>query len=132
MHRGLFDLRLVDVGVLVPDVVVEDGAGESVASDVVISEDSGSCEPRGEGVKRLRVDDSVSLSSLTVVAGSSCLPARSSLEPAGSVAEAERNSNRLATVWVGLTFRFIPGQHVSMESDGLLRLPYSCHHLCLL
>jgi hypothetical protein len=59
VQRGLFDLRLVPVGVLVPDVVVEDGAGESVASDVdVISEDSGSCEPRDEGVKRLRVEDS--------------------------------------------------------------------------
>lgn len=132
MHLGLFDLRLVDVGVLVPDVVVEDGAGESVASDVVISEDSGSWEPRGEGVKRLRVDDSVSLSSLTVVAGSNCLPARRSLEPAGSVAEAERNSNRLATVWVGLTFRFMPNECVSMEIGRLLRLPYSCHRLCLL
>lgn len=61
MQRGLFDLRLVVVGVLVPDVLVDDGAGESVASVVVvISEDSGSCEPRGEGVKRLRVDDSES------------------------------------------------------------------------
>lgn len=99
VHLGLFDLRLVDVGVLVPDVVVEDGTGESVASDVVvISEDSGSCEPRDEGVKRLRVDDSESWSSLTVVAGSSCLPARRSLEPAGSVAEAERNCSKLATV----------------------------------
>lgn len=109
MHLGLFDLRFVPVGVLVPDVVVDDGAGESAASvAVVMSEDSGSCEARGEGVKRLSVDDSDNLSSLTVVAGSNCLPARRSLEPAGRVAEADRNSSRLATVCVGLTLRFMP------------------------
>lgn len=43
MHRGLFDLRFVPVGVLVPDVVVDDGAVESVTRLVVVmSEDSGS------------------------------------------------------------------------------------------
>lgn len=112
-----------------PDVVVDDGAVESVARVVVVmSEDSGSCEPRGEGVNRLRVEDSVNLSSLTVVAGSSCLPARRSLEPAGRVADADKNSSRLATVCVGLTLRFMPVERVSRVLEYMSRLPYSCHH----
>ena len=46
VHRGLLDLRLVEVGVLVPelaadDVVLEEGA----ARDAVMSDDSG-----GDGV----------------------------------------------------------------------------------
>lgn len=119
MHRGLFDLRLVPVGVLVPDVVAEAGADESVARVVVvISDGSGSCEPRGDGVNRLSVEVADSWSSLTVVAGSSCLPARRSLEPAGSVAEADKNSSRLATVCVGLTLRFMPAQNVSKGNAG--------------
>lgn len=105
MHRGLLDLRFVVVGVLVPDVAAEvDAESDGV---VVMSDDSGSWLLRGEGVKRLSVDESVNCKSPTVVAGSSCFPARTSLEPAGRVVEAERNSRRLATVCDVLTLRLI-------------------------
>ena len=71
VHRGLFDLRLVEVGVLVPEVAAEDASAGA-------SEASGSWLFRGDGMNRLSVEDSSSFRSPTVVAGSSCLPANTS------------------------------------------------------
>jgi len=114
VQRGLLDLRgagFVDVGVLEPDVAADEtGCAAEVASVVVVmSEDSGSWLLRNDGAKRFRVEDSSSLRSPTVVEGSSCLPPKTSLDSAGNVVEAERNSRTLATVWVGLTFSGMPG-----------------------
>lgn len=80
-------------------------------------------------MKRFKVEYSESWRSLTVVAGSSCLPAKINLEPTGRVAEADRNSRRFATVWVGLTLRFMPGACVSDDVGhdcGWLTLAATC------
>ena len=86
----------------------EDGAGvddvEAGGNVVVISVGVG-CGCSGsvgvvllDGVDSLRVDDSSSLSSPTVVDGSSGLPSSMSCTSAGRLVEAERNSSRLLTV----------------------------------
>ena len=53
------------------------------------------------GGSSCNVDDSDSLSSATVVEGSSGLPSMMRRTSVGSVVEAERNSRILETVWTG-------------------------------
>lgn len=80
------------VGVAVPLVLVLVLRSDSVVVVVV----SGSWEERG--VRRLRFEDSVNSREATVVVGSRILPASTSLESEGMVADVERNSTMLATV----------------------------------
>lgn len=113
------------VGVLVPDstgvddpVLFSEGAGGLAIVAVILSEVSGSWLLRGEGVRRFNAADSSKCSSLTVLAKSSCLPALISLEPAGSVVDAERNSRMFATVCSGLTFNLMPRRGQSVRSSN--------------
>lgn len=89
-QRGLLLFFLV--GVAVPLVLVLVLGSDSVVVVVV----SGSWEERG--VRRLRLEDSVNSREATVVVGSRILPASTSLESQGMVADVERNSMMLATV----------------------------------
>ena len=108
-QRGLFDLRFVVVGVLVPDVVADD----PTVVLTVASEVSGSWLFRGDGVKRFRVDFSSSSRSPTVVAGSNCLPPKTKVEPAGNVVGTERNCRTLDIVCVGLTLSWMAIEKIS-------------------
>jgi len=76
---------------------VEDGCGCNGSVGVVLL----------DGVESFNVDDSSSLSSPTVVDGSSGLPSSMSCTSAGRFVEADRNSRTLLTVWTGRTFSLI-------------------------
>ena len=98
MERVLMTLRQVVMWWSYPSVLVEFVAG---SVGVVLL----------DGVDSLRVDDSSSLSSPTVVDGSSGLPSSMSCTSAGRLVEAERNSSRLLTVWTGRTFNLMAMRH---------------------
>lgn len=111
-QRGLLLFFLV--GVAVPLVLVLVVRSDSFVVVVV----SGSWEERG--VRRLRLEDSVNSREATVVVGSRILPASTSLESDGMVADVERNSIMLATVWMGRTLSFMPVNTVSCGLFGRL------------
>jgi hypothetical protein len=65
-----------------------------------------------EGDDNCRVADSSSLSSATVVEGSSGFPSSISWLSVGRFVEADRNSRTLEMVWTGRTFSFIAARNV--------------------
>ena len=106
MQRGLLDffapegvdvLEVVDAGVDVPD-------SEGFTSLSGFGSWAFACVGealRLTGGSSFKVEDSCSLSSATVLEGSSGLPSMMRRTSVGSVVEAERNSRTFETVWTG-------------------------------
>ena len=96
-------LEAVDAGVDVPDC-------EGFTSVSALGSSAFDC--MGEALRRtggssFSVEDSDSLSSATVLEGSSGLPSMIRRTSVGRVVEAERNSRMLETVWTGLMLSLI-------------------------
>ncbi len=103
-HRGLLDFRFEGVEGAVG--VAAEGADCLAVAPSAEDDCEGSVGVvLREGTDNCRVDDSASLSSQTVVLGSSGFPSSMSrLSAAGKLVEAERNSRTLEMVWACLTF----------------------------
>ena len=108
----MFDFLLV--GVAAPEGVGVDV--DDIAAAVV---DDSVGVPLLEGEDTCNVDVSSSLSSATVVAGSSALPSSMSCTSAGRFVEAERNSRTLETVWTGRTFSLMATKDM-LVSDAVI------------